>query len=246
MPRPDAGGRNRPEPRAAGRPSRTIAARRAPSFVPLAAILVLVLAGCGGLAAPPSPPTPGAAAPTPTPRTPSRPATVVAAEPCAGGRLMVGDLRAIDEAWRDGLAAAGELARTWRADARLVSLRVACQPLESGFRWQGRYYAESAQAFFVSDSGQTEPAEVDPAGVPALPSDDLAFRELQRSLARAGYDDDAQISPTGGVTVRMNDPDEPFGPPDTPQGVVYHVAIEDESEVRDLFVSGTDWLTYLY
>lgn len=222
-------------------------AGRVPVLLALVALTAAVLAGCGGLAAPPPAPTAGAGGPTPTPRPAAQPATApVAAEPCAGGRLTVGDLRAVDEAWGEGVAAADERARAWRADARLVSLGVACQPLEPGFRWQGRYYAESAQSFFFSDTGQTEPAEVEPASVPTLPTDDLSFRDLQISLARAGNDDAAELSATGGVTVRLNVPVDPFGPPGTPEGIVYHVAIPDQGEVRDLFVSAADWTIHRY
>lgn len=208
--------------------------------------LALVLAGCGGLASPPPPPTPGDPGQTPTPAPVAEATTEVAAEPCAGGRLTVGDLRAIDAAWVDGVAAATERARQWRNDARLVSLRVGCQPLETGFRWQGRFYAESAQSFFYSDTGETEPAEVEPDSVPTMPNDALSFRELQRALARAGNADAAALSATGGVTVRLNVPVDPFGPPGTPEGIVYHVGIPDQGEVRDLFVSGTDWTIYRY
>ena len=209
-------------------------------------LLIAALAGCGGLAAPPPPPTPGAAAVTPTPRPPARPPTAVTSEPCAGGRLTVGDLVAVDAAWAAGIEAASDRARDWRPDVRLVSLRVGCQPLEPAFRWQGTYYSESAQSFFLSDTGQTEPAEVDPESVPTLPLDRVSFRRLQLSLAQAGHADDARLSATSGVTVRLNDPVDPFGPPATPPGVVYHVAIEGQGDARDLFVSGEDWLIYPY
>lgn len=229
------GGRNRVRPKP-----------RSPWRLGLIGGLALLLAGCGGLGAPPAAPSSGDPGETPTPRPSSEPTASVPLEPCAGGRLTVGDLRAIDEARTDGVAAAAERARRWRSDARLVSLRVACQPLESGFRWQGRYYAESAQSFYFSDTGETEPAEVDPDRVPTLPSDELSFRELQISLARAGNDDAAELSATGGVTVRLNVPVDPFGPPGMPEGVVYHVAIPDQGDVRDLFVSGSDWTIHRY
>ena len=186
--------------------------------------------------------------PTVTPPPPT--ATVVAPGTeqvsCSGGRLTVGDLPEIDADWVAGIAAATETARLWQEDARLVRLRVGCQPLESIFRWQGTFYSDAAQSFFLSDTGQTEPAEVDPADVPTLPLDRISFRELYRSLARAGHNDQDELSATNGVTIRLNAPTDPFGPSGIPGDVVYHVAVEDQGEVRDIFVSGADWITYSY
>ncbi len=206
---------------------------------------IVLLTACGGVAAPPVPP-PGSETQPPTQPPLVRPTAVVATQPCQAGRLRVGDLRAIDESWEVGVLAASERARQWRDDARLVWLRVACQPLEPRFRWQGTFYAESAQSFFLSDTEQTQPAEVEPASVPALPLDRISFSEFQRSLARAGYADTAELSPTSGVMVRLNTPIDPFGPPGIPEDVVYHVAIEGQGEERDLFVSAADWTLYDY
>ena len=50
----------------------------------------------------------------------------------------------------------------------------------------------------------------------------------------------------GGVVIRLNVPEDPFGPPGTPQDVVYHVAVDDQGEVRDLFVSAADWTIHQY
>lgn len=206
---------------------------------------IVLLAGCGGVAAPPAA-TDGAPTVTPAARAATPPPAAVAAEPCAGGRLTVGDLAAIDAEREAGIAAAEERAKRWRPDARLVSLRVACQPLEPAFRWQGRFYSDIAQSFFLSDTGETAPAEVEPAGVPTLPRERLAFRELQLVLAQAGHADEDRLSAANGVEVRVNAPTDPFGPPQTPQDIVYHVAIDNQGEVRDLFVSGADWLLYPY
>jgi hypothetical protein len=208
--------------------------------------LALMLGGCGGVAVPPSAPTAPPPAPTPMAELPTRPPPTPPAAPCLGGRLTVGDLVAIDAAWAAGVAAATERAQRWRPDVRLVRVRVACQPLEPAFRWQGTFYSDSAQSFFLSDTGQTEPAEVDPASVLTLPLDRVSFRQLHLSLARAGYADDTPLSPTSGVTVRLNDPVDPFGPPGTPQNVVYHVAVAEQGEVRDLFVSAQGWTIHQY
>lgn len=203
---------------------------------------LLVLAGCASLGAPPPAPTAAPPAPTPTPPV----ETPVPAPRCSSGRLAVGDLPGIALEWAAGVQNALERARDWRADARLVGFQVGCQPLEPAFRWEGTFYSDTAQAFFASDTRTTTPAEIDPAAVPTLPLERIDFTGLHRALARAGYADDALLSPTGGVTVRLNAPTDPFGPPGTPPDVVYHVAIDDRGETRDLFVSGTNWTIYSY
>jgi hypothetical protein len=221
---------------------------RRPAVQTLAVLLMaLLLSGCGGIAAPPAPPTavPAEASPPPTanlvrPTPPSEPL------PCVAGRLTLGDLLAIEEEWEAGVAAATEQAQRWQADARLVQLQIGCQPLEEGYRWQGLYYSNSAQSYYFSDTGQTEPAEADPASIPSLPLDGISFQRLHVTLARGGHDDTDTFSPTSGVTVRLNAPSQPFGPPTIPEDVVYYVAVELQGEVRDLFVSEADWTIYSY
>jgi hypothetical protein len=214
-----------------------------------AAIALLGLAGCGGVAAPAGPaataPTPTEAVPTPAPR---RTAVATAPpEPCAAGRLTVGDLAAIHQEWVAGVEAATERAVAWRADARLVQLRVACGVLEPTFRWQGTFYSEAAQSFFLSDTEETEPAEVDPVDVPTLPTGGLDFLGLQRALARAGFADETELSATNGVEIRLNTDASPFGPPEAPKNVVYyHVALHNQGELRDVFVHADAWIPYLY
>ncbi|HEU5433850.1 MAG TPA: hypothetical protein VFU81_19430 [Thermomicrobiales bacterium] len=209
-----------------------------------AATALVLLAGCSGLAAPPPPPetTP---TPVPSPTPPARPAAMKRS-PCSLAYLTVGDLIAIDSQWAAGVQAATEQAKSWRPDARLVSLQVGCAPLEDGYRWQGVYFSPAAQSFYYSDSAFTEPAEADPNAVPTLPLDRISFTQLHLALAHAGYGDGAPLDAAGGVEVRLNTASDPYGPPGTPQDVVYHVAIEDQGQVRDIFVSGQNWTIYSY
>jgi hypothetical protein len=212
-------------------------------------LVMLTLGGCGAAAGGGAPPTTAptavsmTASPSPRVRTP-------VPEPCAAGRLTVGDLPAIDIAWADGVAAAGERARaTWQADARPVWLEVGCRPLESVFRWRVVFFSDTAQAYFYADTGQSEPAEVDPASVATLPVDRLNFRRLYLALARGGMADEATLSPTSGISVHLNSPTTPFGPPGMAEDLVYFVAIDiDEpgGSMRDLFVSGADWTIHTY
>jgi hypothetical protein len=219
------------------------AAPRLLRYAILAAVTLLLVA-CSGLGAPP--PAPTAAPETPTPP-PTVPVETPLPEPrCAVGRLTVGDIASVAVEWSAGVQGALERAREWRGDARLVGLQVGCQPLEPAFRWEGTFYSDTAQAFFASDTRQTTPAEVDPAAVPNLPLERIDFGELHRALARAGYGDRSLLSPTSGLTVRLNAPTDPFGPPGTPADVVYHVAIDERGETRDLFVSAANWTIHSY
>jgi hypothetical protein len=209
-------------------------------------LALLTLAGCSGISAPTpliaeSDPT---ATPSPTP--PPQALLTPAPKRCADGRLRVRDLVQIGDEFAAGVQSAIQTALAWRPDAQLVTVQVGCAPLEDAFRWQGTFYSRVAQSFFYSDTGMSEPAEIDPASVPALPLDEVDFRQLHLALARAGYSEDAELDPATGAMVRLNAPTDPFGPPGTPQGLVYHVAIADQGTVQDLFVSSPDWTVHSY
>ncbi len=207
---------------------------------------LLVLGGCTGV----SVPTPLIVEPSPEVTPTSTPVPFNRLMPeqvrCAGGRLRVGDLATVGDEWAAGVQSAIESALAWRPDAQLVTVRVGCAPLEEGFRWQGTFYSRTAQSFYYSDTGMSEPAEIDPASVPVFPLGQVDFRELHLALARAGYEEEAELNPATGATVRLNAPTDPFGPPGTPQGLVYHVAIIDQSSVQDLFVSSPGWTIHSY
>src|SRR5215213_11330533 len=123
----------------AGSPSRAVA---------FAFAAVVLLAGCSGI----SMPTPLIAESMPTATLTPSPARISLLTPvperCAGGRLRVGDLAAVGDEWVAGVQSAIETAHAWRPDARLVTVQVGCAPLESGFRWQGTFYSQTAQSFF--------------------------------------------------------------------------------------------------
>ena len=209
-------------------------------------VACVVLTGCSGISTPTPLIAESAATATPSPSPAPVSLLTPAPERCAGGRLRVGDLAAVGDEWGAGVQSAIESARAWRPDAQLVTMQVGCAPLESGFRWQGAFYSRTAQSFYLSDTGLSEPAEIDPDSVPALPIDEVDFGELHLALARAGYEDDAELNPATGATVRLNAPGNPFGPPNVPQGLVYHVAVVGQGNVQDLFVSSPEWKVYSY
>ena len=48
------------------------------------------------------------------------------------------------------------------------------------------------------------------------------------------------------MTIRLNSPADAFGPPGTPPGLVYHVAVAGLGTVQDLFVSSPGWTIHSY
>jgi hypothetical protein len=175
------------------------------------------------------------------------PETAETRQICSDGRLLIGDLTAMNQEWQAGVDAATTKARRWQDDVRLTRLRVGCQLFESGFRWQAMYYSESAQTFYASDTGETEPAEVAPEDVPTLPTDAIDFGVLRRALAKSGFEDGDVISASIGVDVRFNTEKVRYGPSEAPVDVLlYHVAIERNGETRDVFVDGTTGDVYRF
>lgn len=170
-----------------------------------------------------------------------------AGQPCADGRLKVKDLAGADGSMADGITAAKTAARKWRDDARLVILRLGCPLLEPGLRWDGTFFSDSAQAYITTETGKIEPAEDDPRTIPTLVTDALSFNRIYRSLLKAGFDDDQELVPGGGVTVQMSTDQMPFGPPSAPRGQIYvHLAIEERGEVKDVWVNSSDGTIYRY
>lgn len=178
---------------------------------------------------------------SPAPATPG-----VSTRPCEEGKLQVGDLPAIDDAWREGLTSALSKATDWQADARLSSLRIACQLFEADFRWQATFYSHTAQAFYSSDTGERAPSGFEDE-VPYLDLDSVSFSQLHEILNGQGFPDDVVINPSPGIEVRLNSVISPFGPPEAPVNVIlYHVAIERLGEVNDLFIDARDGAVYRY
>jgi hypothetical protein len=210
-------------------------------------IASLFLAGCAGPVAAPDPVTQPPTATVTVTTDGATPETETSRLICSDGRLLIGDLTAMDQDWRVGVEAATAKAKRWQDDVRLTRLRVGCQLFESGFRWQAMFYSESAQTFYASDTGETEPAEVAPEDVPTLPTDSIDFGLLRRALAKSGFDDSDIISASIGVDVRFNTDKVRFGPPEAPVNtLIYHVAIERNGETRDVFVDGTTGDVYRF
>lgn len=213
--------------------------RRTPAGAFLLMSLMAVLSGCAGPASTPDTVTQQPTTTLTATTTQASPETAETRLICSDGRLLIGDLTAMNQEWQAGVEAATTKARRWQDDARITRLRVGCQLFESGFRWQAMFYSESAQTFYASDTGETEPAEVAPEDVPTLPTDSIDFGVLRRALAKSGFTDGDVISASIGVDVRFNTEKVRFGPNEAPVDVlIYHVAIERNGETRDVFVDG--------
>jgi hypothetical protein len=168
-------------------------------------------------------------------------------EPCAEGRLTIGNLDQIDAQVQDALKVAGERARTWHQDARLVAFRVGCELLEPRFRFRATYFSDAVQTYFYSDTGETAVADPDEKPGETLNMDGVQFSRLGLSLIRAGYNESVTFDPGSNVEVRLNSNDAPFGPQEVPKGIaLFHVALESRGEIVDLFVSATDYTVYQY
>jgi hypothetical protein len=169
------------------------------------------------------------------------------APPCFDGRLRIRDLEGADESLAAGVEAAKQQALAWEEDARLVILHLGCPLLDIGYQWDGTFFSEAAQAFWLSGTDEIEAADNDPNTIKTLVTDGLSFTQLYNSLQRAGYSDDLVINVTNGVTITYNTKEEPFGPPIAPVNVIfYHVAIEQRGEIKDVWVSVEDGTIYRY
>lgn len=209
--------------------------------------IAMLLTSCGGPSLSPSVATraPGATSAAGTPQPSPTPSG--APSFCSTGQLVVGDLPAIDRKWKDGIDQATTAAHAWQSDAFLTALKVSCQLFESDFRWQATFYSRTAQAYYLSDTTEVIPAGIDPEAVPSLQGVTFAFGAVYRALIKSGYDDNAQISASTGVDVRMNTDQSSFGPPTVPKNiVVYHLAIQRLGETKDVFVDGASGSVYRY
>jgi hypothetical protein len=211
------------------------------------ALLCISLVGCAGPASSQDPQTQQPTATSTATTAEASPTTSGKRLICSDGRLLIGDLTAMDQEWQAGVQSATTKAQQWQDDVRLTRLRVGCQLFESGFRWQAMYYSESAQTFYASDTGETEPAEVAPEDVPTLPTESIDLGLLRRALAKSGFKDGDVISASIGVDIRFNTDKVRFGPPEAPKDVlIYHVAIERNGETRDVFVDGSTGDVYRF
>lgn len=180
----------------------------------------------------------------------STPESVLGQDPdaaCANSRLRIVDLESVDATVERGVQAAVEEAQRWQADARLYTLRLGCPLLTTGVQWEGVFFSETAQAFYSTDTARIDAVNDPPESIPTLDPTGLNLREVYRSLIRAGFSDDLQLTAQGGVTIRQSTETHPFGPPSAPRDQVYaHLAIEVDGQITDVWVSISDGTIYRY
>lgn len=166
---------------------------------------------------------------------------------CIDSRLRVGDLKTIDNTLDPGVKRATEEATDWQKDARLYTLRLGCPLLITGVKWEGVFFSESAQAFYETDTGKVEPVEVDPQLIPTLDPSQFRMSSVYEALIAYGFTDDLLLTPAGGVTIKTNTNQLPFGPPSVEKGTVYaHVAVEQQDVIVDVWVSMSDYSVHTY
>lgn len=167
--------------------------------------------------------------------------------PCGQSRLRVGDLKSIDDTIGKGVERATAEAHEWQSDARLFTLRLGCPLLVTGVKWEGVFFSEDAQAFYETDTGKVEPVEVDPQLIPTLAPGTFKMSTVYASLVEFGFSDDLLLTAQGGVTIKTSTTELPFGPPNAPRGQVYaHLAVEQQDQVIDVWVSMSDGKVYSY
>ena len=167
--------------------------------------------------------------------------------PCATSRLRVGDLEDVDATLQQGVERAVEEATRWQPDARLYTLRLGCPLLTTGVRWEGVFFSETAQAFYSTDTARIDAVNDAPETIPTLDPAVINMREVYRSLFRAGFSSDLQLTAQGGVTIRQSTGNHPFGPQAAPRDQVYaHLAIEVDGVITDVWISMTDFTIYRY
>lgn len=166
---------------------------------------------------------------------------------CGGGRLRVGDLKSIDNTIAPGVKRATEEAQQWQGDSRLYTLRLGCPLLVLGVKWEGVFFSADAQAFYETDTGKVDPVEIDPALIPTLAPDTFKMSRVHESLIEYGFTDDLQLTAQGGVTIMFSTGELPFGPPSAPRDQVYaHLAVEQQDQIIDVWVSMSDGTVYSY
>ncbi|MCO5225394.1 MAG: hypothetical protein M9953_08665 [Thermomicrobiales bacterium] len=166
---------------------------------------------------------------------------------CADSRLRVRDLKSIDDTIEPGVKRATEEAQQWQKDSRLYTLRLGCPLFVTGVKWEGVFFSESAQAFYETDTGLVDPVEVDPKLIPTLAPDKFRMSLVYDALITYGFTDDLLLTAAGGVTIKTNTPQMPFGPPTTEAGSVYaHIAVEQQDVVIDVWISMTDYSVHVY
>ena len=166
---------------------------------------------------------------------------------CGDSRLRVRDLRDIDDTIAPGVERAAEEASLWQSDARLTSLRLGCPLLVVGVKWEGIFFSEAAQAFYETDTGKVEPVEVEPSLIPTLDPSGFQMSLVYQALIDYGFTDELLLTAQGGVTIKTNTDQIPFGPPTTEHGTVYaHVAVEQRDVIVDVWISMTDYSVHTY
>ena len=118
-----------------------------------------------------------------------------------------------------------------------LSCKVSCELFESGFRWQATFFSREAQAYFSSDTTEVRPVNFDPDRIVPLPESEINFTDLLDVVREQGVVSESLNDVIVALDVRVNTQVQPVGPPGIPAGAaVYHLALRQQGEVRELFI----------
>lgn len=169
-------------------------------------------------------------------------------QPCFDGRLRIRDLESADSQIPKNLERVMSAGRAWESDAVLYSLRLGCPLLDVGYQLEGTFFSSTAQAFYSTGTGETVASNDEPGTITGIDtSQGITVAFVYSSLIRAGFAPDSLLDVASGVTIQANTKSHPFGPPSAPTGVVlFHVAVVEKGEVRDVWISSSNGTIYRY
>ena len=199
----------------------------------LAVVLTIIIVGkgAGELAADAAQPT---ASPSGT------------ADICASGRLRIGNVPALQDAWRISVQADTQGAQQWQGDAVLVSANVTCGFLADEARIRTLFYSASAHGTWDPETDRFQPLDPGDPDPKELPADKVSFPMLYQALIGLGLTDDDLVGASG-MTVRLNSYAPQFGPTNVPDETpLVHLTVGDGAATQDVYIDAQSGRTFSF
>lgn len=165
---------------------------------------------------------------------------------CATGRLHVGALPELDDAWRITVDADREGALDWRPDAVLVTTEIGCGFLTGEPRIRTTFYSADARGLWDPETAQIRPLDPGDPEPRGFTSDDVDFGVIRDALNGLGLGDETEIGASG-ITIRLNTANPPFGPASVPpETTVVHVTVGSGGATRDIYIDALTGQTFSF
>ena len=165
---------------------------------------------------------------------------------CASGRLRIGNLPTLQDAWRISVQADTQGAREWQDDAVLISASVTCGFLADEARIRTMFYSASAHGTWDPETDRFQPLDPGDPDPKALPADKVSFSMLYQALTGLGLTDDDLVGASG-MTVRLNSYDPPFGPASVPDETpLVHLTVGDGAATQDVYIDAESGRTFTF